>query len=121
MASVNLNATLDHVVEYFFPRVIASVNDHYVKVVKIKGDDVPWHNHEDSDELFYVLKGNLDMKVRGQPPVALTEGDVFVVPKGAYHRISAAEECHIMLIERKDTLHTGTEISAITKSIREQL
>jgi quercetin dioxygenase-like cupin family protein len=43
----------------FFPKIVASVNDHYVKIVKIKGDDVQWHNHDDSDELFYVLKGSL--------------------------------------------------------------
>lgn len=90
-------------------------------MVKIKADDVPWHNHDDSDELFYVLKGSLVMEVRGKLPLTLKEDDIFVIKKGVCHRISTAKECHIMLIEGKATLHTGMEVSTITKSIREQL
>ena len=121
MALVNLNTALANVAEFFSPKIVASVNDHYVKVVKIKGDDVPWHNHDDSDELFYVLKGSLVMEVRGKRPLTLKKDDIFVVKKGVYHRVSAAKECHIMLIEGKATLHTGKEVSAITRSIQEQL
>jgi mannose-6-phosphate isomerase-like protein (cupin superfamily) len=53
--------------------------------------------------------------------VELNEGDVFVVPKGVRHNPLADEECHIMLIERKTTLHTGSEVTEHTRSIQDQL
>ena len=52
-----LLSTFDQVTEYFSPKVIATVNDVYVKVAKLKGDLIPWHNHVNEDELFYVVKG----------------------------------------------------------------
>ena len=53
--------------------------------------------------------------------VVLQEGDAFVVPKGVRHNPIAEQECHVMLIERKSTLHTGTEVTAMTRSVAEQL
>ena len=107
--------------ELFSPRVVAEVNDVYVKIAKVKGDDVPWHTHAHEDEMFYVFKGALTMKVREQPPVVLGTGDFFVVRKGVEHTIDSAEECWIVLIENKTTQHTGDVDSAITKSVQEQL
>ncbi len=106
---------------YFSPKVIAEVNNEFVKLAKIKGEDIPWHNHENEDELFYIIKGALLMEVEDQPATTLRQGDLFVVEKGVNHRVSSKEECHILLIETKTTQHTGTVDSKITKSIEEQL
>jgi quercetin dioxygenase-like cupin family protein len=105
---------------YFSPRIIGEVNDQYIKVVKIKGQEVPWHNHENEDELFYVVKGTLLMEIENQPDLIMKKGDLFVVNKGKNHRVSSEEECFIMLIESKTTEHTGKIKSSITKSIDEQ-
>jgi len=105
--------------EYWSPRVVASLDDSYVKVAKIQGSLV-WHSHEHEDELFYVLRGSLKMEMEGGT-VVLAEGDAFVVPKGVRHNPIADQECHVMVIERKTTLHTGNEITEKTRSIAEQL
>lgn len=105
---------------YFSPKVIGEVNDQYIKVVKIKGQEVPWHNHENEDELFYVVKGELLMEIENQPDQILKKGDLLVVNKGKNHRVSSKEECLIILIESKTTEHTGKIKSAITKPIKDQ-
>jgi len=105
--------------EFWSPRVIAEVDDAYVKVAKVKGA-LAWHSHENEDELFFILKGRLRMEME-QATVELKEGEMFVVPKGVRHNPVADEECHILLIERKSTLHTGDVMTEKTRSIAEQL
>jgi mannose-6-phosphate isomerase-like protein (cupin superfamily) len=79
-----------------------------------------WHSHDNEDELFYVLKGSLRIEMQDRT-VELRQGDAFVVPKGVRHNPVAEQECHVMLIERKTTLHTGTEITDRTRTLAEQL
>lgn len=105
--------------EYWSPRVIAEVDDAYVKVAKVHGS-LAWHSHENEDELFLVLKGRLRIEME-ERSVELAEGELFVVPKGVRHNPVAVEECHIMLIERKSTLHTGTVVTDKTRSLADQL
>lgn len=106
---------------YFSPKIVGEVNDHYIKVVKIKGQEVPWHNHENEDELFYIIEGQLLMEMENRPAFTMKKGDLFVVKKGTNHRVSSTVECLIMLIESKTTEHTGKVKSAISKSVEEQL
>lgn len=117
---MNLKNAFISIGNYFSPKIIGKVNDQYIKVVKIKGQEVPWHNHENEDELFYVVKGALIMEIENQPDLILKKGDLLVVKKGKNHRVSSKEECLIMLIESKTTEHTGKIKSAITKPIRDQ-
>jgi len=118
---MNIQHHLEKVRSYFSPKVIEEVNDVFVKVAKIKGEDIPWHAHENEDELFYILHGSLKMELKDDPPFVMHKGDIFTVKKGVYHRVSSDEECHIMLIENKTTAHTGDVFSPITKSIQDQL
>jgi mannose-6-phosphate isomerase-like protein (cupin superfamily) len=105
--------------EHWSPRVVAEVDEAYVKVAKIQGT-FGWHSHEHEDELFMVLKGDLHIEME-QGSVDLNEGELFVVPKGVRHNPIAQDECLVMLVERKSTLHTGNEITDKTRSIAEQL
>jgi mannose-6-phosphate isomerase-like protein (cupin superfamily) len=105
--------------ELWSPRVIAEVDDAYVKVAKVHGT-FGWHAHQDEDELFLVLRGRLRIDMEAGA-VELGEGELFVVPKGVRHNPSADEECHVMLIERKSTLHTGDGVNEKTRSIADQL
>lgn len=106
--------------ERWSPRVVAELEDVYVKVAKVEGHLV-WHRHEDEDELFYVLKGRLRLELEDRDPVVLAEGELFVVPKGVRHLPVAEAECHLLLIERKSTKHTGDVATAQTRSLAEQL
>ena len=105
--------------ELWSPRVVAEVDDVYVKVAKVQGS-LTWHSHDDEDELFLVLEGRLRIEME-DISVELGEGDLFVVPKGVRHNPVAEHECHLLLIERKSTLHTGTTVTDKTRSIAEQL
>ena len=105
--------------ELWSPRVVAEVDDAYVKVAKIQGS-LAWHSHDNEDELFFVLKGSLRIEMDGHA-VELEEGDLYVVRKGVRHNPVADEECHLLLIERKSTLHTGNVTTEKTRSLAEQL
>jgi mannose-6-phosphate isomerase-like protein (cupin superfamily) len=105
--------------ELWSPRVIAEVDDSYIKVAKVQGT-FGWHAHAGEDELFLILKGRLRIEME-QGPVELGAGEIFVVPKGVRHNPVAEEECHVMLIERKSTLHTGDTVTEKTRSLVDQL
>lgn len=105
--------------ELWSPRVIGEVDDAYIKVAKLHGS-LAWHSHDDEDELFLVLKGHLKIELEGSV-VELDEGEMFIVAKGVRHNPVAKEECHVMLIERKSTRHTGNLATDKTRSLAEQL
>ena len=105
--------------ELWSPRIVAEVDDAYIKVAKVQGT-LAWHSHEDEDELFLILKGHLRIELEDDT-VELGEGEAFVVPKGVRHNPVAEHECHVMLIERKSTLHTGDVVTDKTRSVADQL
>lgn len=105
--------------ELWSPRVVGEVDDAYIKVAKVHGS-LAWHSHENEDELFLILKGKLRIEMEDSV-VVLSEGEMFIVPKGVRHNPVAEQECHLMLIERKSTLHTGDAVTEKTRSIEDQL
>ena len=119
-APVNLLAQFDRVTDLWSPKVIARVNDSYVKIARVQGEFV-WHKHDTEDELFYVLKGTLRIQMQGGGEVTIREGELFVVPKNTMHNPVADEECWLMLIEPVSTKHTGDVETDRTRSIDEQL
>jgi mannose-6-phosphate isomerase-like protein (cupin superfamily) len=105
--------------ERFHPKIVGDLNDHQVKVVKLLGDFV-WHHHENEDELFLVVKGRMRMGLR-DGDVELSEGELFIVPKGVEHKPSADEECWIVLIEPGSTLNTGNVVGEKTVAELERI
>lgn len=109
----------ENLTELWSPQVIAEMDDHYVKVAKLKGT-LAWHSHEQEDELFFILKGSLKIEYKNDT-VDLNKGDLHVVPRGVLHNPIAQDECLVMLIEKKSTLHTGETATDKTKNISDQL
>jgi len=105
MRSVSLAQKFRSFDDLWSPKIVGEVNDHYVKLVKLKGEFV-WHHHEAEDELFLVVKGRLLIKFRDRD-VWLEEGEFVIVPHGVEHQPIAAEETHVLLLEPKSTLNTG--------------
>jgi mannose-6-phosphate isomerase-like protein (cupin superfamily) len=91
--------------EHFRPKVVAQMNDVQFKLVRVEGDFV-WHSHQNTDETFIVLEGELAIDFR-DGRVTLRGGEMFVVPRGVEHKPFAARECKIMLIEPAGTTNTG--------------
>jgi mannose-6-phosphate isomerase-like protein (cupin superfamily) len=59
--------------ELWSPRIVAELDDSYVKVAKIRGTFV-WHTHDDEDELFFILQGRLRIEIENGEPIDLAEG-----------------------------------------------
>ena len=116
---INIEQSFGQISDYWSPKVIARVNDQYVKIAKVKGE-LTWHNHKDEDELFLIVRGRLLIQLEGEE-IELNPGDMYVVLKGAMHNPVADEECWVMLVETVTTQHTGDVDTPMTKSIAEQL
>lgn len=120
MDIANLTQVLEGVTELWSPRVIARVNEAFVKVAKVKGE-LTWHQHDEQDELFLVLRGKLRIEYRDGRSVELGPGDVHVVPRATQHNPVADDECWIVLVEPVTTLHTGDVVTEKTRTIAQQL
>ncbi len=101
------------------PKIIGELNDFYVKAVKAKGE-FTWHHHETEDELFYVVKGRLVIKLR-DGEVVLGPGEFAVIPHMVEHLPIAQEETDVILLEPKSTLNTGTDSNERTISNLERV
>jgi mannose-6-phosphate isomerase-like protein (cupin superfamily) len=102
---VNLAEKIGLLDEPYSPGIVGYLNDYKLVVVKVRGEFV-WHKHDDTDDFFLVLRGRLTIQLRDRD-VELSEGELFVVPRGAEHCPKADEEAHVLLIEPRGTVNTG--------------
>jgi mannose-6-phosphate isomerase-like protein (cupin superfamily) len=105
----NIREALAQLDELWSPRPLARINDYAVKAAKVQGEFV-WHRHRDTDELFLVVTGELDIGLRdadGERQISLGANDVFVVPRGVEHRPVSRHGAEILLLEPADTVNTG--------------
>jgi len=119
-SQVDLLAAAEALTEHWSPRVVARVNDQYVKVAKVRGV-LAWHAHAGEDELFLILKGQLRIEYRDRPAVELAAGSLHVVPRGVEHNPVADEECLLALVETVTTKHTGEVVTDRTRTLEHQL
>jgi len=109
---INFQEKLAKFSEQWSPKIIAQMNDYHFKIAKLQGEFI-WHDHPETDEVFILLKGQLEIQFRAGN-VVLQEGEMFVVPKGLEHKPVAKEECHIMLVELAGTVNTGDVVNEKT-------
>ncbi len=112
MNVIKVSEKFDMFQDHWNPRVIGSLNGQDVKIAKVQGEFV-WHNHKDEDELFYIIKGSLDIHFENDIKT-LKAGEMIIVPRGVEHKPVATEECWIMLFEPRSTKHTGEVIDEKT-------
>jgi mannose-6-phosphate isomerase-like protein (cupin superfamily) len=110
--AINFKDKFSKFTEHWSPRVVAEMNDYQFKLVKVEGEFV-WHDHPDTDEVFIVLEGILNLEFR-DGIVTLNSGEMFVIPKGVEHKPVANSECKIMLVEPKGVVNTGDSGSELT-------
>lgn len=119
MDKINLEEKFKLFNEYWSPKIIGELNDSYVKIAKFK-DEFTWHIHDNEDEMFYVVKGVLTVKLRDKD-IFLQEGETIIIPKGIEHMPVAVEEVHVLLIEPKSTLNTGNIVNNKTVEKLEEI
>jgi mannose-6-phosphate isomerase-like protein (cupin superfamily) len=110
---VNLSEKFGLFSEHWSPKVAGEVNDSLVKLVKLRGDFV-WHRHEEEDEMFLVVKGEIVIRLR-DGDVRLGEGEFVIIPRGVEHKPVAEEEAHVLLFEPKTVLNTGDVTNELTR------
>ena len=106
MTPINLAEKLSLVSSHWDPHVVSDYNDNDVMVVKFQGE-FPFHKHDDTDDFFLVLEGEMIMDLEGAPSETVRAGEVFIVPKGVVHRPRAETEVKVLLIEPKGEPNTG--------------
>lgn len=111
---VNLAEKLEQFDEHWAPRTVATFNGHDVMVVKVKGEFV-WHSHDNTDDFFLVLEGNITIRLRDRD-VELGPGELFVVPVGVEHQPYAEHEAKLLLIEPSGTPNTGDKATAAART-----
>lgn len=109
---VNLREKLGKFTEHWSPRVVAEMNDYQFKVVKLEGEFV-WHQHDDTDEAFLVIAGEMEIQFRDRT-VTLGAGEMCVIPRGVEHITRAARECHALILEPRGVVNTGDAGGALT-------
>ncbi|MEL6133431.1 MAG: cupin domain-containing protein [Bacteroidota bacterium] len=119
MEVVNIQQKFSLFQDQWSPKIIAECNGQDVKLAKLEGEFV-WHDHKEEDELFFVIKGVLQIEFRDQM-VTLQPGEMIVVPKGVEHKPIAKEEVWVMLFESQSIKHTGDVQSEITVSEYERI
>ena len=112
MEKVNILEKFKKLESYCLPGIVGELNNQYVKLVKHKGKFV-MHKHDNEDELFMVIKGNLQIELKDNI-IDLTEGEFFIVPRGIEHRPISNEEVYVLLFEPKTTLNTGDKYNNLT-------
>ncbi|MAZ86268.1 MAG: cupin [Cellvibrionaceae bacterium] len=110
--AINFNDKFTKFTEHWSPRVVAEMNDYRFKLVKVEGEFV-WHDHPDTDEVFIVIDGTLNIEFR-DGVVSLESGEMFVIPKGVEHKPVAHSECRIMIVEPKGVVNAGNSASELT-------
>ena len=108
---ISLPAALASFTDRWSPRIVTTVNDYDVRVAKVEGEHL-WHTHDDTDEFFLVLAGELHIALRepaGERTVVLPKGSVFTVPRGTEHKPYAPVPTEILLLEPTGTLTVGDQ------------
>ena len=105
MNKVNLTEKFSLFNGFWEPKIVGELNNQFVKLAKLKGEFV-WHDHENEDELFMVIRGHLTIKLR-DGDVELDEGELYIIPRGVEHMPVAENEVHVLMFEPKGTVNTG--------------
>lgn len=119
MEKVNLAEKFALFSDHWNPKIVGELNQQQIKLVKFQGEFV-WHHHQDEDELFLVVKGQLTILFRDRE-VVLNPGEFIIVPRGVEHKPVAHEEVHVMLLEPVSTVNTGNVKDEKTVEILQQI
>jgi mannose-6-phosphate isomerase-like protein (cupin superfamily) len=118
--AVNIEKCFEQFEDLFSPKIVGELNGQHVKLVRLEGDMVPLHTHQEEDELFLVLDGVLDIE-DGPEHVTLQSGEFYIVRSGREHRVVPRGYVKLLLFEPASIEHTGKVRSEITKDSFDRL
>jgi len=112
--AVNIERCFEKFRDLFSPQIVGELNGQHVKLARLEGDKVPWHTHDDEDELFLVVEGVLDILERDET-LSLHAGEFYIVPRGREHRVVPHGHVKLLLFEPAGIAHTGDVRAEITR------
>ena len=118
--AVNIEQCFEKFTDTFSPKIVGELNGQHVKVVRCEGDKVPWHTHDNEDEMFWVLEGVLDVLLRDET-IKVHSGEFYIVSQGVEHRVVPHGHVKLILFEPVGIEHTGKVRSEITRDHYDQL
>jgi mannose-6-phosphate isomerase-like protein (cupin superfamily) len=111
---INIDKCFEMFDDTFSPKIVGELNDQLVMLVRCEGDKVPWHTHENEDEMFFVLDGVLEVQ-ESDRNVTLHSGELYIVGRGIEHRVVPQGHVKLLLFEPSGIEHTGRVETEITK------
>lgn len=117
---VDIKAAFELFSDTFSPKIAAELNGQHVKLVRAEGDKVPWHTHDNEDEMFLVVEGVLTV-MWSRDRADLKPWEFIVIPRGTAHRVVPNGHVKLLLFEPATTEHTGKVRSEITRDGHERL
>ena len=117
---VNIEKYFAKFTDTYSPKIVGELNGQHVKLARLEGDRVPWHAHDNEDEMFWVVEGTLDILMRDET-VKVHAGEFYIVPKGVEHRVLPQGHVKLVLFEPAGIAHTGKVRSEITKDHYDRL
>lgn len=121
---VNLAEKFSAIGAHWSPHIVGELNGQEVRLAKLKGEFF-WHRHDDEDELFLVIRGELELRVREgddrERSFIVRPGEFIIIPRGVEHLPIAREEVEVLLFEPASTLNTGNVTNERTKATLERL
>ena len=118
--AVNIEKCFEKFNDTFSPKIVGELNGQFVMVVRLEGDKVPWHIHENEDEMFFVVDGTLDIYEKDKS-ITLNTGEFYIVQRGIEHRVVPRGHVKIILFEPAGIAHTGKVKAEITKESFDRL
>ena len=118
---VNLEQCFRKFHDTFSPKIVGELNGQCVMLVRCEGDKVPWHTHDNEDELFWVLDGELEIFEKESGQVTVRSGEFYIVPHGKEHRVVPRGHVKLVLFEPEKIAHTGKVQAEITKQEYDRL
>ncbi|MBU8922071.1 MAG: cupin domain-containing protein [Bacteroidales bacterium] len=118
--AVNIEECFEMFNDTFSPKIVGKLNGQHVMLVRCEGDKVPWHTHDDEDEMFLVVEGTLEVMLKDEN-ITLQAGEFYIVPKGVEHRVVPRGHVKLVLFEPEGIAHTGKVETEITKKVFDRL
>ena len=118
--AVNIEQCFERFTDTFSPKIVGELNGQHVKLARLEGDKVPWHTHDEEDELFFVVEGVLDILERDET-LTLRAGEFYIVPRGREHRVIPHGHVKLLLFEPAGIAHTGDVRAKITREQYDRL
>lgn len=112
---INIEKYFEKFSDTFSPKIVGELNGQNVLLVRCEGDKVPWHTHENEDEMFLVIEGELDV-FENDRTITLHAGEFCIVPHGIKHRVIPRSHVKLLLFEPAGISHTGKVRTDITKN-----